>query len=115
MLHHNDPYLKLGPFKLEFLLSNPMRTIFHDFMTEAEMKYLVDYSAPRLSNAREIPSYNSQHNKADVKEGKKGRTVSKTNQVQMKYKSRTAQTVPPTKRDLCKKLQKNPNKFLVCL
>ena len=68
MLHHNDPYLKLGPFKLEFLLSNPMRTILHDFMTEAEMKYLVDYSAPRLSNAREVPSYNSQHNKADVKE-----------------------------------------------
>ena len=37
-LHHNDPYLILGPFKYERLLANPEIGLFHDFASEFEME-----------------------------------------------------------------------------
>ena len=80
-LHHADPYLRLGPFKIEIFLASPFRSIFHDILTEKEMDYLIDYSSPRLSNARDVPNSNKHATKADLKSGKKGRTVAKTNQV----------------------------------
>ena len=79
-LHHNDPYLKMGPFKIEIFMAKPFRSIFHDILTEREMAYLIDYSTPRLSHARVIPESNNQASKADFKSGKKGKTVAKTNQ-----------------------------------
>lgn len=51
-LHHNDPYLKLGPFKTEVVRQRPYLSVFRDILTEAEMKWLVDYSSPRLSRTR---------------------------------------------------------------
>ena len=77
-LHHSDPYLRLGPFKIEILLASPFRSIFHDILTEKEMDYLIDYSSPRLSNARHVPASNQK--KDDIKRGKISRTVAKTNQ-----------------------------------
>ena len=80
-LHHGDPYLKLGPFKFEFLLFTPMRSIFHDILDEDEIEYLVEISRPNLSASRIVPESNKWATKADIKYGKKGKTVAKTNQV----------------------------------
>ena len=82
MVHHGDPYVRLGPFKMELLMTDPLRSVFHDILTEEEMAYLVSYATPRLSNTRIVPISNLSVSKQDLKSGKRGRTVSKTNQVQ---------------------------------
>ena len=41
--HHFDPFLKLGPFHLEVKLYYPFRTIVHDFFTEKEMNWMMEY------------------------------------------------------------------------
>ena len=51
-LHHSNPYLKLGPFKIEMFMSSPLRLIFHDILSEREIDFLIEYSTPRLSNTR---------------------------------------------------------------
>ena len=79
-LHHNDPYLRLGPFKMEKLLPSPFRMIFHDFLTEPEIQWLLDYSKPKLSTTRERPPSNKDVKKHDVSK-KKVRIVAKTTQV----------------------------------
>ena len=48
------------------------------------MDFLVDYSTPRLSNKRVIPNSNAALSAADKGNPKKGKTVSKTNQVWLK-------------------------------
>ena len=55
LVHHFAPFLKLGPFHLEVKLYSPFRTVIHDFFTNKEMDWLMDYSKPRLSAARGIP------------------------------------------------------------
>ena len=51
-LHHFNPYLKLGPFKLEVKLDKPYRTILHDMLTEKEIQHMIDISVPNLSRTR---------------------------------------------------------------
>ena len=51
-LHHDNPYLRLGPFKMERSLSDPFRMVFQDFLEEDEMRWLLDFSRPRLSSQR---------------------------------------------------------------
>ena len=58
LLHHRNPYLKLGPFKVEVASDAPVIMIFHDFFTEEEMIWLVEYSKPRLSRGRMVDPYN---------------------------------------------------------
>ena len=58
LLHHRDPYLKLGPFKIEMSSQSPMVMVFHDFFTEAEMEFLVEHSRPKLSRKRYSDPYN---------------------------------------------------------
>ena len=53
LVHHSNPYLNIGPFHIEVKFYSPFRTILHDFFTEREMKWLMDYSKPRLSASRE--------------------------------------------------------------
>ena len=36
-LHHDDPYLKLAPFKLEYQHRHPEVTIIHDFASPKEL------------------------------------------------------------------------------
>lgn len=88
-IHHSDPYVKLGPFKVEILLDKPMRTIFHDILTEDEMNFLVDYSKPKLSNVRQVSAPLKHIKKADLRSGKKGGTVNKSNQVWVAGKNYT--------------------------
>ncbi len=52
LLHHGNPFLRLGPFKMELGLREPFRMVFQDFLDEAEMEWLLEYSRPRLSSKR---------------------------------------------------------------
>ena len=52
-LHHFDPYLRLGPFKVEVVKRSPYISILHDLLTEAEIQWMVEYSIPRLSRERD--------------------------------------------------------------
>ena len=36
-LHHLNPYLKLGPYKLEEYVHTPYRVVFRDFLSEKEI------------------------------------------------------------------------------
>ena len=54
MVHHKNPYTKLGPFKIEYLHHNPFFLIIHDLLTEEDMAYLKDWATPRLSRKRYI-------------------------------------------------------------
>ena len=53
LAHHFDPFLSIGPFKLEVKFYFPLRTIIHEFFTKKEMAWLMEYSKPRLTSSRE--------------------------------------------------------------
>jgi hypothetical protein len=48
----------LGPFKLEVYLIRPYRVVLRDFLNEAEIQWMLEYSKPRLSTARGISHSN---------------------------------------------------------
>ena len=54
MVHHKNPFTKLGPFKIEYVHYNPFFLIIHDLLTEEDMNYLKDWATPRLSRKRQI-------------------------------------------------------------
>ena len=54
MVHHKNPYTKLGPFKIEYVHHNPFFLIIHDLLTEEDMAYLKDWATPKLSTKRNI-------------------------------------------------------------
>ena len=67
MVHHKDPYTKLGPFKIEYVHHNPFFLIIHDLLTEEDMDYLKDWATPRLSRKRE--NYDKKSGKVIVGKG----------------------------------------------
>ena len=80
MVSHLDPYLKLGPFRLEVKFFSPFRSIIHDFFMENEIEWILNYSKPRLSSSRVIIPSNEgklpwEHRYVDEKTGS---TVVKT-------------------------------------
>ena len=48
LLHHNNPYLRLGPFKLEALHLNPEIAIIHEFASSEEIKKIKDLARGRM-------------------------------------------------------------------
>ena len=78
LLHHSNPYLKLGPFLEEQFSKVPYAVIFHDIIYDKEMEYLIAEARPKLSKVRH---YNS--NKGvfltndDIKSDKGRRYVTK--------------------------------------
>ena len=68
-VHHFTPMLKLGPFHLEVKLYYPFRSIIHDFFTEKEMDWMLEYSKPRLTASREgaVPSSTTSQTKSDLR------------------------------------------------
>ena len=80
--HSSEPFIaELGPFKIEVYLIKPYRIVFHDFLSEAEIKWMIDYSRPRLSTSRGISPSNFEGQKHEFRDGKRARTVHKTVQV----------------------------------
>ena len=54
LVHHGDPFTKLGPFKVEIAYHSPFMMIIHSLFTEEDTDYLVDFATPRLSRTRQI-------------------------------------------------------------
>ena len=46
-----QPYLRLGPFKIEEKSKNPFMVIFHDFLSEAETTLMTDIDKDRLKRS----------------------------------------------------------------
>ena len=44
LLHHFNPFLKLGPFKLEIMLDRPYRAVLHDILTNEEIQHVIELS-----------------------------------------------------------------------
>ncbi len=84
-LHHHDPYLKLGPFKMEVLLEEPFRMVFHDFLSEEEMLWMVEHSRPKLSTKRGR-SANNERARRNTPDPDVRRIVHKTVQVWLRDK-----------------------------
>ena len=81
-LHHFDPYLRLGPFKVEVALRSPYLSILHDLLTEKEIEWMIEYSTPRLSRVRgNMGIITPKHEKSDKT---KRRTIHKTVQCWIK-------------------------------
>ena len=59
LLHHQNPYLKLGPFKEEQYSVAPYTVVFHDILTDAEISFLKKESTPNLSRKRNYESWDS--------------------------------------------------------
>jgi hypothetical protein len=76
-LHHFNPYLRLGPFKVEVLYRSPYISILHDLLTEEEIEWMIEYSVPRLSRVRNNAKAPIQP-KYEKKDKKKRRSVHKT-------------------------------------
>jgi hypothetical protein len=76
-LHHFDPYLRLGPFKVEVIMRSPYISILHDLLTEQEIQWMIEYSVPRLSRVRENTKIPIQP-KYEKHDKKKRQTVHKT-------------------------------------
>ena len=51
-LHHNDPFLKLAPFKTEQYSNNPYIILAHDILSSEEISYLIAKSQKYLSRKR---------------------------------------------------------------
>ena len=54
LVHHGNPFTKLGPFKIEIVYHSPFFMIIHELFTEEDINYLVDWARPRLSRTRQI-------------------------------------------------------------
>ena len=48
-LHHQNPYLKVGPFKEDHISKRPYAVIFRDILSENDMNDLIEKSSPFLS------------------------------------------------------------------
>ena len=60
LVHHKDPFTKLGPFKIEYVHHNPFFLIIHELLTEEDMDYIRIWATPRLSRERKITQSNHQ-------------------------------------------------------
>ena len=50
-VHFNDPYLKLGPFKMEEKSDRPFLVVFYDFLTGEELKVSGFFPPPKIWEA----------------------------------------------------------------
>ncbi len=77
-LHQDDPYLRLGPYKVEVVSRRPFIALYHELFSEAEMDYMVEVSRPNLSRGRHVEQSNVGNHKHEYRSGKKTRIVSKS-------------------------------------
>jgi prolyl 4-hydroxylase len=84
LLHHDNPFLKLGPFKLEVVSELPYIVIFQEFFSEAEIGFFLDYSKPRLSRGRLLDPYNKAIKLGLRKANKTSRVIHKSVQCWIK-------------------------------
>ena len=51
LLHHDDPFNQLGPFKLEQLSGQPYITVIHELMSVREMEHFKNYANNKLERS----------------------------------------------------------------
>ena len=56
-LHHQDSYVKLGPFKVEMARKYPYVSVLHDLLSSKEIDWLIKESKPQLSSSRDTIQY----------------------------------------------------------
>ena len=78
LLHHQNPYLKLGPFKEEMYSVVPYSVVIHDILTDAEIDFLKRESTPNLSRTRTFDLSSGALNRAEIKSGARRRIIHKT-------------------------------------
>ena len=78
LLHHQNPYLKLGPFKEEIYSVIPYSVVFHDILTNTEIDFLKKESMPFLSRSRTYDTTSGALNRAEIKSGARRRIIHKT-------------------------------------
>lgn len=72
-VHHNNPFVKLGPFKVEEKSDDPFIVVFHEFMTPSEIEYYKSLGMKDLKRSTTGTGKNVKNN------GKfKGRTSKQT-------------------------------------
>ena len=69
LVQHSDPYVKLGPFKLEYASRSPHVVVLHDIMTEEDIQHFVQFASPRLSRDRGEET-DSSYSRREREEGK---------------------------------------------
>ena len=70
-VHHSDPYVMLGPFKMEFASRSPHIVLFHEIMTEEDINHFIEFATPRLSRTRESYSEaDAEYSRTERQEGK---------------------------------------------
>ena len=78
-LHHNNPFLKLGPFKEERNSHTPYSVIFHDILSEMEISFLINKSKGNLTKIRKFDVQNSGAlNKHELNSGQRRRVIAKS-------------------------------------
>ena len=78
LLHHRNPYLKLGPFKEEVISYKPYVVIFRDFLSDSDIDNLIKVSLPNLSKARTFENVGGAQTIHDVNSGKYPRIIHKS-------------------------------------
>ena len=78
LLHHQNPYLKLGPFKEELYSIVPYSVVFHDILTDNEIEFLRETSIPNLSRNRTYDRTSGALNRAEIQSGARRRIIHKT-------------------------------------
>ena len=73
-LHHDNPFLKIGPFIEEQLSKSPYMVIYHDILTDKEIEYLIKESQSHLSTIRKEVNEPNIH---DYKSGKARKIIRK--------------------------------------
>ena len=78
LVHHQNPYLKLGPFKEEMYSIVPYSVVFHDILTDSEIDFLKKESSPNLSRNRTFDTSSGAFNIAEFKSGARRRIIHKS-------------------------------------
>ena len=83
LLHHQNPYLKVGPFKEEMHSVVPYSVVIHDILSETEIDFLKKESTPNLSRMRTHNHTSGSLNRAEIKSGTRRRIIQKTVQAKL--------------------------------
>ena len=53
-ISHREPYIKLGPFKVEAISTQPLRVLVHDFFTMDEMSWIQKASSLKIFSPKNV-------------------------------------------------------------
>lgn len=108
-IHHQDPYLKLGPFQVEIITFQPYRSLIHNlFYNNSDLEWMMNHSRPHLTKLRELELAKQVFNES-IGDSNKRKFIMKTvqtwfNDVQFDWNSSNENIFPHLKK-LTKRLE----------